>query len=87
MARTGGDEFIVLLPEASPEVAERAMVRIKANLAELNQTHKEFAVSLSLGAATAETPGTLDAAVRLADQRMYEDKHAKRCGRDDAVKG
>ena len=85
VARTGGDEFIVLLPEASAEVAEKAMDRIKANLAELNQSCSEFTVSLSLGAATADTPGTLDAAVRLADERMYKDKHAKRCGRDSAA--
>jgi diguanylate cyclase (GGDEF)-like protein/PAS domain S-box-containing protein len=85
VARFGGDEFIVLLPEANEEVAIRAMDRIRANIAAINQQPRAFSVGLSLGAATADTPGTLDESVRCADKRMYADKHAKRCGRDDTA--
>jgi diguanylate cyclase (GGDEF)-like protein/PAS domain S-box-containing protein len=83
VARFGGDEFIVLLPEASDDVAARAMDRIRENLAAFNSQNRAFNVGLSLGSATAESPGTLGDAVRAADMRMYEDKHAKRCSRDD----
>lgn len=84
VARIGGDEFIIILPEANPDVADRAMARIRNNLAEINQHTRSFPVGVSLGSATAATPGTLDEALRLADQRMYADKHAKKCGRDMA---
>jgi diguanylate cyclase (GGDEF)-like protein/PAS domain S-box-containing protein len=85
VARFGGDEFIVLLPDTDSLAAERAISRIRENLDELNLVQREFTVSLSLGAATAITPGSINEAVRLADQRMYADKHAKRCGRSEAV--
>jgi len=85
VARFGGDEFIVLLPEADTEVAAQAIARIRENIAECNMQERDFIVGLSLGAATATAPGTLDEAVRAADQQMYEDKHAKRCSRDDTA--
>lgn len=84
VARFGGDEFIVLLPDTDVLTAERAIARIRENIAELNLPQRGYTVSLSLGAATAVAPGTLNEAVRLADQRMYADKQAKRCGRSEA---
>ncbi len=85
VARFGGDEFIVLLPDTDTLTAEGAIERIRENIAELNLLQRGYTVSLSLGAATALTPGSLNEAVRLADQRMYVDKHTKRCGRNEVV--
>lgn len=87
VARYGGDEFIVLLPETDVEAAARAVRRIKESVARLNETQREFTVSLSLGTATALAPGGLTEAVCLADQRMYADKQAKRCGRSEPSNG
>ena len=78
VARIGGDEFVVLLPEADSLVVDRAVQRIRSTLEE-NHFALGEPVSLSLGAATALESGTLLETIRLADERMYEDKLTRLC--------
>lgn len=77
LARVGGDEFVVLLPETEMGLAlERAVERLRAS-AEVTLPGADAPVKLglSIGAATAgsETP-TLDALMHEADVAMYRAK-------------
>ncbi|WP_454050145.1 bifunctional diguanylate cyclase/phosphodiesterase [Cellulomonas sp. Marseille-Q8402] len=77
-ARLGGDEFVVLLPDATPAVAEAAALRLVAAFDEPFALHdEEFAVGCSVGVVHAE-PGTIpwDELLRSADVAMYSAKAA-----------
>jgi diguanylate cyclase (GGDEF)-like protein len=83
LCRFGGDEFAVLLPETSIEVAESVAEKLR-RLAE----QYEFAgvprpVTLSIGIATLPNNGrTRDQLIRAADQALYA---AKESGRNRVV--
>ncbi|AFR42785.1 diguanylate cyclase [Geobacter metallireducens RCH3] len=70
----GGDEFAVILEGTDGAASAEALVRLRGSVAALNGGSAECGLSLSLGAATTDAPGTLRDAWRLADRRMYEDK-------------
>ncbi|KAF0219533.1 MAG: response regulator [Geobacteraceae bacterium] len=74
VARIGGDEFVVLLPEAGAAVVENALKRIRETLEDASRSLEGIPLSLSLGTATAEDSGKLLEAMKLADERMYQDK-------------
>lgn len=80
VARWGGDEFIVLMENVSREMLESLMARLRASL----ETPVEFEghslkVGISMGMAIhPDTGGDLDETLKIADQRMYEDKLARR---------
>lgn len=76
LARIGGDEFAVLLPDTDLAMAQKIMTRVIAKLAEHNAKYPEWPVQLSLGVATAQQ-SQLAEALAVADQRMYEDKQAR----------
>jgi len=71
VARWGGDEFAVLLPQTSGEQAERICRRIREQSAQSCRDH-EIPVSLSLGAAVKSSPDQrIKRVVREAEERMY----------------
>jgi diguanylate cyclase (GGDEF)-like protein len=74
VARIGGDEFIVLLPETDSQIVARAIARIRKVLDEGQPREGVPHVSLAIGAATAEKPGMLLESIKLADENMYRDK-------------
>lgn len=80
VARWGGDEFIVLMENVSREMLDSLMARLRASL----ETPVEFEgrklkVGISMGLALhPDMGGDLDEALKIADQRMYEDKLARR---------
>lgn len=82
VARTGGDEFAVLLPQTSASAAQVALWRVRRALEEHNQERHEIPLSLSLGTATAERGASLSEVLEQADARMYEDKLSRRDGED-----
>jgi diguanylate cyclase (GGDEF)-like protein/PAS domain S-box-containing protein len=89
VARIGGDEFIVLLPETDSQTVARGVERIRNFLDEGKLRENRPKVCLSLGAATAEKPGTLLESVMQADKNMYQDKlsrdhGARQSGREAA---
>lgn len=74
MARVGGDEFVLLLPETDREEAEPVVERITQVLADIFE-HDGWPASLTVGVATFTTPpDTADAAVKDAESVMYAAK-------------
>jgi len=74
VARCGGDEFAVVMPDARLPQAQRAMQRIQQAVAALNARHG-IHIGISLGVASLPQDGTeLEAVLRVADQSMYREK-------------
>lgn len=85
LARYGGDEFIVLLPETPARGAQEVAERIRDAIAAvpLEADGRRIACTVSVGVATYPADGTtLDALVQRADRAMYE---AKQGGRNRVV--
>ena len=76
-ARIGGDEFAALLPNTDESALVEAMERLQQHLALTNAEHGGNRLSLSIGAATANSGEDLTAAWRMADQRMYRQKKGR----------
>jgi diguanylate cyclase (GGDEF)-like protein/PAS domain S-box-containing protein len=74
MARIGGDEFAVLLPDTHVIAADAALMRIRSNLLVHNRRSQGLQLSLSIGVATAERSRPLADVLREADKRMVADK-------------
>jgi diguanylate cyclase (GGDEF)-like protein/PAS domain S-box-containing protein len=76
IARIGGDEFAVLLPGMDESSGKGVVDRLRTNL----QNH---VLSLSLGLATGGEDSLLTDIMRLADDRMYQDKLMRKRGTTD----
>lgn len=74
VARTGGDEFVMLLPEMDEKGVAASIARIRSCMQSYNSENMGPLVSISLGAATAATGGEIPLALKAADERMYADK-------------
>lgn len=74
IARFGGDEFVVMLPETNEATLEQAVARLREAVARQNNP----LFSLSIGAATGEKGCRLVDVMRLADDRMYQEKKGQR---------
>jgi diguanylate cyclase (GGDEF)-like protein len=78
IARYGGDEFIIFLPETDEDDAESIIKRILNNLQ--NKKTVSVPLSISTGCATKnDTSQEITGVLRLADKRMYSDKLQKKC--------
>jgi len=74
VARVGGDEFLVCLPETSQAQAHPLLERLRLALA-IALPADECAVSASIGASCWDLPlESVDAMISAADQTMYEVK-------------
>lgn len=73
VARIGGDEFAVLLPETDEKTAVQAVGRLKLCPEIINGQ-----VSIAVGIAAAEKSEQLPEALKLSDERMYRDKSAQK---------
>lgn len=75
VARIGGDEFAVLMPNSDDEVVETACNRIKSALLDYNGTNAKLPLSLSVGwAVSNDTPVKMDELFKEADNNMYREK-------------
>jgi diguanylate cyclase (GGDEF)-like protein len=79
LCRVGGDEFLALLPNVDDRGAKRIVRRIGAVMDTWRPTEQGVAPALSLGWAIYD--GDWDAAVCLADRRMYDDKRKRESAR------
>ncbi len=77
VARIGGDEFAVLLPNADENIVNVALERLRAEVEIHNAEHEGNPLSLSLGSATITSEGSLSAALNAADRQMYQEKLGK----------
>ncbi len=76
VARIGGDEFAVLLPQTTN--TNEILQRVRQCRETIQCADTKLPLKLSLGAATAHNSSQLKEAMVLADLRMYEDKNNKR---------
>ena len=76
--RVGGDEFMVVAIHISREEAEQLQKKWEAGLEELNQADDGLPCVIACGFAYGDKGFDLEEVFALADQRMYEDKKAKK---------
>lgn len=83
VCRTGGEEFLFVMPEAGRQAAMARAELLRAAASTLRHARLPAAVTLSIGVAVFPGDGrTGDAAVRAADDALYA---AKDAGRDRVV--
>lgn len=79
LARYGGDEFLVILPDTSvSEISERLQT-VNEKLEEQRKTgHFPFPMSVCFGVADSRESNEMKELIRLADQKMYGEKSSYR---------
>jgi diguanylate cyclase (GGDEF)-like protein len=82
VARVGGEEFMVLLPQTALEAARVIAERVRAAIARTSfesGTQRPTTVTVSIGVAQSGVDGdTIEEILRVADERLYSAKHQGR---------
>ncbi len=86
LGRWGGEEFLLVLPETSIDLAEHCLRRIQTDLAHtaFDGLKPDFRVTFSAGIAQYCSDLSIDELIEWADHAMYSAKHA---GRNRIVRG
>ena len=79
VARVGGDEFAILLPNTDKMAVLVALDRVKEGLSTHNAIFPGAPLRMSLGVATGEVGSLLSDVWKMADASMYQDKESKKC--------
>lgn len=75
VARVGGDEFVVLMPETKPDAALLLADRLREMFAQAAASLCDVGVTCSIGLACfEEAPRSVDGLLEVADRLMYEAK-------------
>lgn len=74
IARTGGDEFVALMPGCDERIANGLKERIESMLELSNQFYPGQKISLAMGIATCEAASDVETTLHLADQAMFKAK-------------
>jgi len=77
ICRMGGDEFLLIFPDSSLKEVSLIRNRLQKNLSQLNKTiKKNYSIKFSMGFSEylSDKLETVDELIRIADQRMYEEK-------------
>jgi len=77
ICRMGGDEFLLIFPDSSLKEVSLIRDRLQKNLSQLNKKiKKNYQIKFSMGFSEylPYKPETLDELIRIADQRMYDEK-------------
>ena len=79
VTRYGGEEFCVILTNTEKKSAEKVMNKIRKKVEKmLIQFHNiSFRMTLSVGL-NADTAGSFDQMISLADEKLYQAKHEGR---------
>jgi diguanylate cyclase (GGDEF)-like protein len=86
-ARFGGDEFTVLLPGASPEIAEAVVKRVRHNVFKttLDLRSRMIRCSVSIGVVNfPKDSRDMRELLSIADRKMYRDKELRRAPGSEA---
>ena len=79
VARIGGDEFAIILPQMTSEAIPPMISRIMAKIARHNsECDHEENIGLSLGYCTAQKNESLMETFKIADREMYKQKEKKK---------
>src|ERR1700690_3252872 len=73
-ARIGGDEFVIIMPDADTHSANEMMERIRSLVIVNNKFYRDPELSLSVGVATSQPGISLERVVSVADNSMYDNK-------------
>jgi diguanylate cyclase (GGDEF)-like protein len=84
LGRYGGEEFLLILPDAGPEEALRTIQRLRSLIADLDwlAISPDLTVTMSAGVATINADDTTDTILSRADRALYQ---AKNAGRNRAI--
>ncbi len=75
LARVGGDEFVLILPQTNRKDGEALLKRMESRLAEYNNNSSGLPLSISLGLAVNENGSqSLEETYQAADDLMYKNK-------------
>jgi diguanylate cyclase (GGDEF)-like protein len=86
IARIGGDEFSILMPNSDKRDIEAACQRIRDAIEKYNKSNPKIPLSISVGFAVSNTPKKLSDLFKEADNNMYRDKlFRRRSGRSSIV--
>ncbi len=86
VVRSGGEEFLVLMPGTEMNAATACCQRIRRRIRDEHWARfaEGLSVTASAGVAATNDPARIAALTRTADERLYQ---AKRAGRDRVVSG
>jgi len=84
IARFGGEEFVIIMPETELEEAAQAMTRVQRELTKhfFTSDEKRLFITFSAGVALRAPRETQDALIKRADKAMYA---AKKAGKNRVV--
>lgn len=78
VARIGGDEFVILMPDADGDSLQSRVTRLREVLLE-DMRERQSGVTFSIGVLTCtEAPDSVDTCMHEADALMYRVKHSTR---------
>jgi two-component system cell cycle response regulator len=78
VARLGGDEFVMILPGTDDLSVAGVVERIRVIESEINRESRAYQVSFSIGVATSGPGAPLSGTLKIADERMYLEKFARK---------
>ena len=78
LIRMGGDEFLLVAENISKTETDKIRQRWEEELARLNMADDGIDCVVAVGVAYGEKEYDYAALLKLADERMYEDKKAKK---------
>ncbi len=86
VARVGGDEFAVLLPNSDRDVVEAAAQRLRNAIAGYNAVNPKIPLSMSVGCSVSSGPVTdMNELYREADNNMYKEKLYRRQSKRSSI--
>ena len=83
ICRIGGDEFLLIFPDSSPDDVPLIRERINKNLKKLNQKlAKPYKIDFTIGLSCYDPyhPLSIEELIKIADENMYEKKKKKKEG-------